>query len=302
MTLIIQDYLEEKRKTNMKYLFKIKGMLFVIVGIIALLFVLILFLNTFNEDKRNYELINTNDIEMLNMSDDFVEIIRTTAEKNADWSNLPLSKRFLNKYKSKYGILGKKVNYTNIDSSSYMSSKDDQIVILYLWNNAKEEEYKIHYIVNENNELEDVEIIDKKLLYDEQGNEIIYKRDMHDIWIGNICQLAIPWRFEWNPFDYVYTTDNYDKKWRDGFIPTYDCKHFEIDEIIDLCNQEKQLVYLDVCYGYYVEEEGLIIEKINDVRKYFKVHYLTNKDDWLDDVEVEEISKEEIDKLLLNVK
>lgn len=255
-----------------------------------------------NSDIQNNIVQDVGNIKKLNMDNDYAQIITNVAKRDLDWSNLPLSNRFRKKYKNKYGILGKKDNYTDLYGTTIGSDNNNQIVILYVSHNYKQEQYYIHYTLNDQNELDDVEIIDKKLLYDEEGNEVIYKRDMSETWIGNIIDLAIPWTTEWDPFDYIYTTTNYDKKWVQGFIPTFDCKHFDIREVKDLCNKDKREVYLDIEYGYYNEEDGLIISTIKIDKRYFKVHYFTDKNMWLDDVEVEEVSKEEIDKLLFETK
>lgn len=302
---IFSTLIEERRCNNMCTMNKIRIIIATIIGIFIIIIVVLVVKvrNTvIDSNIQNNIVQDVNDINKLNMDDNYVDIIRTIAEKNSDWSNLPLSKKFRKKYKSKYGILGKGDNYTDLYGSYRLSDKEKSIATLVIFHNYKKEEYYIHYILNDQNELDDVEIVDKKLLYDEEGNEVIYKRDMNEAWIGNIIDLAIPWRFNWDRCNLIYTTEKYNNKWRNGFIPTYDCEHFDIKEVKDLCNKDKKEVYLDINYEYYNEEDGLILSTIKIDKRYYKVHYTTDDNLWLDDVEVEEVSKEEIDVLLNKAK
>ncbi len=145
-----------------------------IVGtILAILLIVLLininkFINSNDANIQNEPVIS----DKLNMDDDFVMIIRATAERNSDWSKLPLSNGFKKKYNNKYGILGKDDNYTYLSSNSYDSNKLDNIVVLNVDHEYKQEYYYIYYTINENNELDDVEIIDKKLLYNENWEEV----------------------------------------------------------------------------------------------------------------------------------
>lgn len=292
-----------KKEYSIINLFRIAIILFVIIVFVVIICVpkVIKNVNEVISDNAN--------VEMLNMNDDYAQIITNVAKRDFDWSNLPLSKKFRKKYNQKYGILGKKDNYTDMYGTTIGSDEDKQIVILYVFHNSKEEEYKIHYIVNDNNELDDVEIVDKKLLYDENGNEVIYKETMDGAFVSNVVLLAAPWRLEYDPFDYIYTTDNYLKKWSSGFIPYFNISienennaYVSVEPYNELCNKENQEVYFSAEYTY-IENDGEPDAKLAcDYMKYFKVHYYTDENAWLDDVEVEEISKEKIDRMLNDAK
>ena len=206
---------------------------------------------------------------------------------------MPLSKNFKKKYKIEEGIFIDD-NYTHcgiFNDSSF--DKLNQIVCYNVWHNYQGEWYYVHYILNNDNELDDVEIVDKKLLYDENGNEVIYKETMDGAYVSNIMLLAAPGRLEYDPFDYIYVTDNYLNKWSDGFID-YDTS-CGIDDVAGLEDKEQHLVYLYVIQDKF-DENGNIIG--NEWEKYFRVHYFVDSNMWLDDVEVKEISEEEINKLL----
>ena len=237
--------------------------------------------------KNNKQIINTK----MNMNDDFINIVYRTVKKNGDWNDLPLSKKFKKKYNAKNGVLNDD-KVTDIYGGGN-SDKEKQIVVLNIKHDAKDEEYYIHYTLNEDNELDDVEIVDKKLLYDENGNEVIYKETMNGAFVSNIVLLAAPGRLEYNPFKYIYVTDNYLNKWSGGFIDyNISCG---IEPITEIESKENHLVYLYVVQDKF-DENGTIIG--DEWEKYFKVHYFVDENMWLDDVEVEEVSKEEIDKLL----
>ena len=287
------------RHSNMSRWVKIKIIIGAIVGIFAIL-VIILLINISSFVNGKYERTNISEevisekqakSDKLNMNDDFVNIIYFTVKKNSDWSILPLSKKFRKKYNSKTGILNDN-KITNI-SGGGDSDKEKQLVVLNIFHNAKKEHYYIHYTVNDKNELDDVEIVDKKLLYDENGNEVIYKETMDGAYVSNIMLLAAPGRLEYDPFDYIYVTDNYLNKWSDGFID-YDTS-CGIDDVAGLEDKEQHLVYLYVIQDKF-DENGNIIG--NEWEKYFRVHYFVDSNMWLDDVEVKEISEEEINKLL----
>ena len=237
--------------------------------------------------KNNKQIINTK----MNMNDDFINIVYRTVKKNGDWNDLPLSKKFKKKYNAKNGVLNDD-KVTDIYGGGN-SDKEKQIVVLNIKHDAKDEEYYIHYTLNEDNELDDVEIVDKKLLYDENGNEVIYKETMNGAFVSNIVLLAAPGRLEYNPFKYIYVTDNYLNKWSGGFIDyNISCG---IEPITEIESKENHLVYLYVVQDKF-DENGTIIG--DEWEKYFKVHYFVDENMWLDDVEVEEVSKEEIDRLL----
>lgn len=262
-----------------------------VVAIIGIFVVFIINLNYVDNGITNSEFQTTN---VINIDNDIAYIIQIVAEKNSDWTKLPLSNKFKTKFNSEYGILGKDDNYSRLYGSTNLLDKEKKIAGLVVFHDAKEEEYYIHYIVNDKNELDDVEIVDKILRYDENGKEVIYKETMNGAFVSNIIQLAAPYRLDWDPFDYVYVTDHYLHKWGGGFVD-YDDTGCAIEDIDALNDKDKQIVYLSVALHKF-DKNGEIIGY--EPEKYYKVHYIIDDKAWLDDVEVEEISKEEIDRLL----
>lgn len=239
----------------------------------------------------------------LNMIDNIGEVILKTTVVNNDWSDLPLSKEFRKKFRPETGIL----NDSSIKEAGYnrLIDKDNQIIELVIYDNRKEDQFWVHYKLNDKSELDDIEIIKHKLSYDENGKEIIYKRTMNEInYIGNIQVLADPDRLEYDIFEYICVTDNYLKKYPNGFVSACGFDYYSISGIIELCSFEDKIVYLKSEYPKYNDngEMDLFASCDPDLTMYYRVHYYTNEKNWLDDVEVEELSKEQIDKLLAETK
>ena len=281
---------------------KLKIIIGAIVGIFLVL-IIALIINISHFVNSKYEQLDINEQakinkqivnNKLNMDDDFVNIVYFTAKKNSDWSSLPLSKKFRKKYSSQIGILNDN-EITNI-SGGGNSDKEKQLVVLNIFHNKKKEYYYIHYTVNENNELDDVEIVDKKLLYDEEGNPVIYKKSMTEkYYLHNLIVVAFPDRLEYDPFEYINATENYINKWKEGFVNG--APVFSIEAIETLCIYDNKLVYLKCEYPKYDENDEIVgMDEEKDL--YYRVHYFVDNNMWLDDVEVEEVSKEEIDRLL----
>ena len=297
MIIYIQHCIEqrnEKMKTNKKVKLILVLLASVLMTLVVLLIVNIMRIVNIEKD---YSSMNK---QKLNMDENYCEVVRSVAIPNYDWSILPLSKKFRKKFSRKKGILNdesiKEVGYY------YTSSKEEQLVQLVVIDGLKEDEYYVHYFLNDQNELDDIEIVKHKLSYDENGKEIIYKTTMNEInYIGNITQLAAPWRGTTyiDFFDYINTTEKYEKKYRGGFVSSKGFEVFSIQEIKELCSFVDKIVYIKCEYPKYEGDD--IIGMDDDLTSYYKVHYYTNEKNWLDDVDVVEMSKEEIDSLLANI-
>ena len=283
---------------------KLKIIIGAIVGIFLVLIIALIinishFVNSeyekpnINEQvKNNKQIVNNN----LNMDNDTLLIMDEVAKKNGNWSNLPISKSFKKKFNSKDGIfMDDNYTYCGLFTDSSFD-KLKQIVCYNVWHNYKAEWYYVHYILNGQNELDDVEIFDKVLKQDEKGNPVIYKKSMsEEYYLHNLIGLAFPYRLEYDIFEYVNVTDDYLNKWKEGFV--VGAPIFSIESIEPLCNYNNQLAYLKCEYPEYDENDDIIgMDEEKDL--YYRVHYFVDNNMWLDDVEVEEVSKEEIDRLL----
>ena len=292
----------ERGCSNMSRWAKLKIIIGAIVSIFVIL-VIVLLINVSRFINSKYEQPSTNQLEIkkeqtinkkLNIDDNIAEIVRQTAMKNNKWDNLPLSKTFKKKYNSKDGILIND-NYTKLSWSLSGTNTQQQIVTLIVFHNSKKEYYYIHYTINENNELDDVEVVDKKLLYDENGNEVIYKVSMDkDNYEFNISRLAYPFGADRDPRDYINMTNKYIDNYYNGFIQIPVADRITALPMTKISNYNNKIVYLEVEYCIYNGDE--IGDWYGPI--YYRVNYTTDVNMWLDDVEVEEVSKEEIDRLL----
>lgn len=263
-----------------------------------ILFVLLIFtvLNLFGILYEN----NNRKMIKWNMIDSPGEVVCRTARPNSDWSELPLSKAFKKKYTPQKGIL----NDETIKEVVYDMTvdKDSQVIVLTVIDNRKQDEFYVHYLLNDKNELDDIEIIKHKLSYDENGKEIIYKRTMNEInYKGNLQGLADIGRLEYDIFEYISVTDNYKTKFAGGFVNSRGFEYYSISTIDELCSFNDKIVYLK-CEYPKVDDEGNIIDLIDptdhNLTLYYCIHFYVNEKNWLDDIDVNEVSKEEIDILL----
>ena len=255
--------------------------------IVIILIVIVIVYTSFDNNNR---IMNT---EQSYDAIGYAIIVCEVAKKDNNWNNFPLSKNFKKKYNSKYGILGKEIIFDNINwKISTEEDKKNQIVTLVVLNKLKIEDYYIHYKINDKNELDDIDIVKKVVRQNDAGVRVIEKSSMtEDKYIDNICSVAAPLELNDDIFNYINTTDNYYNKWQYGFIITND--YVSIDAYKDLCSFRDKLVYIKCRFPIRDDNYEIIDEK----ERYYKVHYYTNEDLWLDDVEVEEVSKEEIDRL-----
>lgn len=287
--------------TKIRIVFGITGSIFAIL-VVVLVVNIGSYVNRKYEQTKLEQVVNDKNTDnKLNMDDDFINIVYRTIKINSNWSNLPLSKNFKKKFNAKNGILNDNT-ITDI-YGGINSNKEKQIVVLNIKHGLKDEEYYIHYTVNENNELDDVEIVDKKLLYDENGNKIIYKESIsEENYEDVLIKLADPYNINHAELeiDFYNLTENYISKWSGGFVNSRGFDYYSRYIIKELSSFKKRIVYMKCEYPKF-DNNGDIIDIDEELTLYYKVKFFMNTDLWLDDVEVEEVSKEEID-MLLNAK
>lgn len=278
----------------------------IIIGVIVSIFivlVIILLINISYFVNNRYEQQSKEQVDgkkvVLDIEDNIAEIVRQTALKDNMWNDLPLSKTFKKKYNSKDGILVND-NYTKLTWSLSGTDTQQQIVTLIVFHNSKKEYYYVHYTLNENNELDDVEIVDKKLLYDESGNKVIYKESItEENYEDILIKLADPYNINHAEpeTDFFNLTENYMNKWSGGFVDNRGFDYYSRYIIKELSSFKKRIVYMKCEYPKF-DKNGDIIDIDEELTLYYKVKFFMNTDLWLDDVEVEEVSKKEVDRLL----
>lgn len=278
----------------------------IIIGVIVSIFivlVIILLINISYFVNNRYEQQSKEQVDgkkvVLDIEDNIAEIVRQTALKDNMWNDLPLSKTFKKKYNSKDGILVND-NYTKLTWSLSGTDTQQQIVTLIVFHNSKKEYYYVHYTLNENNELDDVEIVDKKLLYDESGNKVIYKESItEENYEDILIKLADPYNINHAEpeTDFFNLTENYMNKWSGGFVDNRGFDYYSRYIMKEISDFVGRIAYMKCEYPKF-DDNGEIIEIDKELTLYYKVKFYINEDMWLDDLEVEEISKEEIDRLL----
>ena len=103
------------------------------------------------------------------------ELIQTVIKRNIDWNTLPLTDNFKNKFKKDIFNIRLKNDYVYYLAYPPDRNKQKQIVSIDTIENSGERWLrKIHYICNEKYELDDMELIDEKLLVDSQGEGYRY--------------------------------------------------------------------------------------------------------------------------------
>lgn len=297
-TINIKHYIEE-RSNGMDKRIKIK---FIVIELILFLFLIIAIYNL----NRVMSQSSNQTESKWNMIDNPGDVLRDVTISDTDWTDLPLSNDFRKKFNSHTGIL----NDETIKEVWYDRSidKENQIVNIAVIDGLKWDDYWVHYMLNDMNELDDIEIVKHKLTVDENGKEIIYKMTMNEnTYIDIILALADSDDGDLSNFDnfkYINVTENFKKKYSHGFISGRPYDYRSLDYIKELCSFEDRIVYLKSEYPTFDEEGEVVLTSPNDpnLTMYHRIHFFINEKNWLDDVEVQEMSEEEINKLLAEVK
>ena len=260
--------------------------------------------NIYYSDTANNNVENNvakSEKTILNMEDNTLDILYEVAQKNGNWANLPLANSFKSKYNPSDGIF-KDVSYSRC--GIYSDSSFNKIKKLACYNvktDLKKEEYYVHYIVNGKNELDDVEIVDKILRYDENGKEVIYKKNITaDNYKDALIKLADPYNISHyeSETDYFNLTENYMKKWSGGFVNSRGFDYYSKYVVNELSSFEDRIVYMKCEYPKFDDNGDIVKLENKSLTLYYRIRFYLNNDMWLDDVEIDEISKEEIEKLI----
>ena len=164
------------------------------------------------EDVKNEENTTISNEIKLEYASDWIKSICEFLKGNIEYDKFPLSSKFKNKFKSVNEIVQGKVMGTieaNSDIFDINADYEKQIMGIGVktGNGYEEIIYQLHYIVNDKNELDDIEILDSRVVIDENGSYPQYvsykiydkkpsaaiycltnpKRYMHD---GDICYLT----------------------------------------------------------------------------------------------------------------
>lgn len=243
----------------------------------------------------------------LNMDTDYSEVIWSVAAKNniycknllnkrtKEWKYLPLSKKFLRKYNEKDGILIN-IDYDEVGGSVVPSENDKnkQIVRLYVCWGMKDDRYYIHYILNDFNELDDVEIVDIKHITDERGRDIEFSdeedafespslleadNNEYNEFIRQICTYPYD-SSEISIFERVQFTEKAEKKlgYNSIFGVEYEDFRYNLQvEILEGTDFDKKIAFVKIWDSDYLPEEK------------YKLSFVFNDNGALDDYIVEKL-------------
>ena len=206
-----------------------------------------------------------------------------------NYNEMPISKNFKTKFKSVNDIIkgncigesadsvfDNNVGTNNIMSIRYKTGKGYEDIA-----------YKLHYTINEKNELDDIEILDSRVLIDENGSYMHY--DEYHYYSENQVLatdiLCFPYRndFDGDPYR-VYVTDKFnekfpycqdDKNLNDGIVG--DTDYLICGDVT--CDKEQS----NVCYAEFLDV---------DYTKTYKITYIIADNGYIDDAKIELYKKE----------
>ena len=206
------------------------------------------------------------------------------AKKNGDWSDLPLSDKFREKYNENDGILGD-IEYDKIEySPSWVYDIDerfeDHVKLFVITQGKKKTAYTYIIFNNEEGLIDDVVIYETYLLYDDEGNVVPmpkYTADNLGIYflfykLGNGGEEE----------DSVAVTEKFHKKYpRFSALFNHNSpagwNKFYLDE--EKSDYANNMIYVTI---------DSILEKM---KREYKVYYVFNEDGWLDDATVELVTE-----------
>ena len=239
--------------------------------------------NALNKQIRNDIEKETIKIVSNEFAKDWHASIGDLLSEDIDFDEFPLSINFRNKYKNIQDIFGRSGKEKYIFENSYFDSYDESmsniITIIYKTeNNFEEIAYQLHYIINENNELDDIEILESRVYREEDGHYpryIVYDYYYNDP-SGNTWVLCHPYvRLDrGRDYDRVYVTDNFLKKFPNYLTTgiTGDTDYMMFGKTYQDKNNDK------VCYSEFLGLEWT---------KTYKLTYDIDEKGYINDVIVE---------------
>lgn len=267
-----------------------------IITIIVAIFMIIVIAIQMRKPKQinNVKITEVNqNMNMLNMEENFDDIICNVVRKNCDWNFLPLSHEFKKKYNCKDGIL-KDDDFTNVavNCNNEKTNKEKQQVTLIVSHGYRVDDYYFKYFLNDKNELDDVQLIKTEVTQYAEGLTPTIASEPSYINKNNyknaITHLSTPYMYE---FDGVETTENFKEKYGNGFGD--ESEFIDINGIIaieKLSNWDDKVVY------FY--KRGTHIDGTEDYERFYICNFTLDDEGRVDDIKIVDISEAEIDKLL----
>lgn len=254
-----------------------------IIGIILLIITKscsIVIENNIRQDIKNDEKPTSE--YLIKYKDDWINLIAFLLQGKIDFKDFPLSKNFLNKYNVANDILrGKVMGTHDAIAQTFDITEDIEKHIMTIGvktgRGLEEVAYQLHYVINEKNELDDIEILDSKVIEDENGEFIQYEKftTYSESSKGAIFYLTNPVRYWDMP---CYLTENYKNNHnnykKDSIIPWKEWLY--VDEANVICDDKNDKIW----YIYALNTK--------ETRKY-KLIFAVDDKDYVDEVIVEEL-------------
>lgn len=272
---------------------RIKIRIVIITFLVSLIMACILIRNVLkNSDSIkniNNETIITNEY-IVKYKDNWEMLINYFLRGLIDYNEMPLSKNFCQKYNNVrsivpgnvFGILENIIfNNTNEELKNCMT------IHTKTGKGSEDIAYLLHYKINEKNELDDIEILDSRVLIDENGSYMHY--DEYHYYSENQVLatdiLCFPYRndFDGDPYR-VYVTNKFyekfpycqdDKNLNDGIVG--DTDYLICGDVT--CDKEQS----NVCYAKFLDV---------DYTKTYKITYIIADNGYIDDAKIELYKKE----------
>ena len=240
------------------------------------------FSNKIREDVKNDTQIKTSNNLLENSINEYVQkynkdwkmLVNYFLRGLIDYNEMPLSKDFAKKYPTLDNIIQGKVRGAIIDEyfDSYNENMKNVLTVLAKTGKGYEQiAYQLHYIINDKNELDDIEILDSRVYEDENGSYPQY--DKYELYNDCIYACGLLVRPQRNKPSYLYVNENFMKK-----FPEYPNKGVLRDEKYMI--EEKlwqDIENKNICYVEVMDLENT---------KTFKLDVYLDDKGYVDNVEV----------------
>ncbi len=268
----------------------------VIISVVVLLVlvVIVFVVKKCSFENENIEVVQDDVEDYMTYDDNWWKIGYEVARKNGHWEDLPLSKKFKEKYNEKDGILGD-VEYDDIEyAPSWVYGLDDRFennLKLFVITQGKSKTAYAYIVLGDDDGLvDDVLIEEKQLLYDEEGNYVPVPKD-------TFYTLGTYFYFGKLGHGYdeeksIAVTEKFHKKYPhfiDLFIH-YSPAGYNIFSLIEeKSDYRNNMIYVEI---------DSILEKI---KREYKVYYEIDEDGWLDDARSELLGEYPYEKSYYNI-
>ena len=219
--------------------------------------------------KTSNELLeNSKNEYVLKYKDDWELLIGYFLRGLISYDEMPLSRKFVNKYPRISNIITGKVtgNRTKDMFDNNENMENLAVIGCKTGNGSEDIAYQLHYIINDKNELDDIEILDSRVVIDENGEYPHYEKYhyYYDDPVTDADILCFPYRMDRDGDYYrIYVTEAFDKKFpgcqddkdlKDGIVGDKDYL------ICGSVTQDKE--YPNICYAEFLDVDYIKTYKI----------------------------------------